>query len=106
MLSPGGPEDDSPDQEKSGTPEIQLKTHCSRRRKDALVSDVFVFLILAFSGRLCGVKDVSCPSSGVRFQPNRRNRAPARQRQMDEKLCEASVLALKHNVRGFNPKGV
>lgn len=49
MLSPGGPEKDSPGRENSGTPGIQLKTRGSHRRKDALVSDLFVFLILAFA---------------------------------------------------------
>lgn len=62
--------------------------------------------ILVSSGRLCVIKDISCPSSGVHLQQYRRNRAPARQRQMDEKLCEVTVLALKHIIRGFNPKGV
>lgn len=52
------------------------------------------------------IKDISCPSSGVRFQQRGRNRAPSRQRQMDEKLREVTVLALKHILRGFNRKGV
>lgn len=80
--------------------------------KDRVLIDVrsyqmcLCFEIFVSSGRLCGSKDASCPSSGDCFQHNRRNCVLSRHRHMDEKLCEVTVLALEYVVRGFNRKGV